>query len=43
MEKLKGFVEHIIYKKVLRNGYGVIYLKVEQMEITCIGTFTEFR
>ena len=39
MEKLKGFVEHIIYKNP-ENGYGVINLKVEQMEITCTGTFT---
>ena len=39
MEKLKGFVEHIIYKNP-ENGYGVINLKVEQMEITCTGIFT---
>lgn len=39
MEKLKGFVEHIIYKNA-ENGYGVISLKVEEMEITCTGIFT---
>ncbi|MDE6621432.1 MAG: ATP-dependent RecD-like DNA helicase, partial [Lachnospiraceae bacterium] len=39
MEKLKGFVEHIIYKNT-ENGYGVINLKVEEMEITCTGIFT---
>lgn len=38
MEKLKGFVEHIIYKNP-QNGYGVINLKVEDMEITCTGIF----
>lgn len=39
MEKLKGFVEHIIYKNP-ENGYGVINLKSEQLEITCTGIFT---
>ena len=39
MEKLKGFVEHIIFKNA-QNGYGVISLKVEEMEITCTGIFT---
>ncbi len=39
MEKLKGFVEHIIFKNT-ENGYGVINLKVEEMEITCTGIFT---
>ncbi|MDE5825603.1 MAG: ATP-dependent RecD-like DNA helicase, partial [Lachnospiraceae bacterium] len=39
MEKLKGFVEHIIFKNA-ENGYGVINLKVDEMEITCTGTFT---
>ncbi len=38
MDKLKGFVEHIIYKNP-QNGYGVINLKVEDMEITCTGIF----
>ncbi len=40
MEKLKGFVEHIIYKNP-ENGYGVINLKAEEMEITCTGIFTD--
>lgn len=39
MEKLKGFVEHIIFKNA-ENGYGVINLKVDAMEITCTGIFT---
>ncbi|MDE7477096.1 MAG: ATP-dependent RecD-like DNA helicase [Lachnospiraceae bacterium] len=39
MDKLKGFVEHIIYKNP-QNGYGVINLMVEAMEITCTGFFT---
>lgn len=39
LEKLKGFVEHIIYKNP-ENGYGVINLKSEQLEITCTGIFT---
>ncbi|MDE7417236.1 MAG: ATP-dependent RecD-like DNA helicase [Lachnospiraceae bacterium] len=39
MEKLKGFVEHFIFKNA-ENGYGVINLKVDEMEITCTGTFT---
>lgn len=38
MDKLKGFVEHIIYKNP-ENGYGVITLKAEDMEITCTGIF----
>lgn len=38
MDKLKGFVEHIIYKNP-QNGYGVINLVVEEMEITCTGIF----
>ncbi len=38
MDKLKGFVEHIIYKNP-QNGYGVINLQVEDMEITCTGIF----
>lgn len=39
MEKLRGFVEHIIFKNA-ENGYGVINLKVDDMEITCTGIFT---
>ncbi len=38
LDKLKGFVEHIIYKNP-QNGYGVINLKVEDMEIICTGIF----
>lgn len=36
MEKLKGFVEHIIYRNP-DNGYAVISLMVEELEITCTG------
>ena len=39
LDTLKGFVEHIIYKNP-QNGYGVINLKVEELEITCTGIFT---
>lgn len=39
MERLKGYVEHIIFKNA-ENGYGVINLKVEEMEVTCTGIFT---
>ena len=39
MEKLKGYVEHIIFKNT-ENGYGVISLKAGEMEITCTGIFT---
>ena len=38
MDTLKGFVEHIIYNNP-QNGYGVINLVVEEMEITCTGIF----
>lgn len=38
MEKLKGFVEHIIYRNP-DNGYAVISLMVEELEITCTGFF----
>lgn len=38
MDRLKGFVEHIIYKNP-ENGYAVLNLKVEDMEITCTGIF----
>lgn len=39
MEKLKGFVEHIIYKNA-QNGYGVIALMAGETEVTCTGIFT---
>ncbi len=39
METLKGFVEHIIYKNP-QNGYGVLNLESEGLEITCTGIFT---
>lgn len=38
MDTLKGFVQHFIYKNP-QNGYGVMNLIVEEMEITCTGTF----
>jgi exodeoxyribonuclease V alpha subunit len=39
VESLKGFVEHIIYKNP-QNGYGVINLSVNGLEVTCTGIFT---
>jgi exodeoxyribonuclease V alpha subunit len=39
LETLKGFVEHIIFKNP-QNGYGVINLKVSDLDVTCTGIFT---
>ncbi|MBO5144561.1 MAG: ATP-dependent RecD-like DNA helicase [Lachnospiraceae bacterium] len=38
MDTLKGFVQHFIYKNP-QNGYGVMNLMAEEMEITCTGIF----
>ena len=39
MEKLAGYVEHIIYRKV-DNGYTVLNLVSGEEEITCVGVFS---
>ncbi|MCM1156685.1 MAG: ATP-dependent RecD-like DNA helicase [Roseburia sp.] len=38
MEKIKGYIEHIIYRNN-DNGYTVFNLRHEDGEITCVGTF----
>lgn len=38
MEKIKGYIEHIIYRNS-DNGYTVLNLCHEEGEITCVGTF----
>lgn len=40
MESIKGYVEHIIYRKN-ENGYTVFEMVAEDEEITCTGTFSE--
>ena len=39
MEKLEGYVDHIIYRNQ-ENGYTVMVLTSEDTEITCVGTFS---
>ncbi len=39
MEKLAGYVEHIIYRNA-DNGYTVLNLVSGDEEITCVGIFT---
>ena len=39
MEKLTGYVEHIIYRNA-DNGYTVLNLVSGEEEITCVGTFS---
>lgn len=39
MEKLAGYVEHIIYRNA-DNGYTVLNLVSEEEEITCVGIFS---
>lgn len=39
MEKLAGYVEHIIYRNT-ENGYTVLNLVSGEEEITCVGTFS---
>lgn len=39
MEKLAGYVEHIIYRNA-DNGYTVLNLVSGEEEITCVGTFS---
>ena len=38
MEKIKGYVEHIIYRNA-DNGYTVLNLISDEEEITCVGIF----
>lgn len=38
MEKIKGYIEHIIYRNT-DNGYTVLNLVVDGEETTCVGTF----
>ncbi len=38
MEKIKGFIDHFIYKNP-ENSYGVIVLVTADNELTCTGTF----
>lgn len=38
MEKLKGYVDHIIYRNT-ENGYSVLVLVCEGEEYTCVGIF----
>lgn len=38
MDKIKGYIEHIIYRNT-DNGYTVLNLVVDGEETTCVGTF----
>ena len=38
MEKISGYVEHIIYRNT-ENGYSVFELIADGEEVTCVGTF----
>ena len=38
MEKVKGYIDHIIYRNT-DNGYTVLNLICDEEEITCVGTF----
>ena len=40
MEKIKGYIEHFIYKNA-ENGYGVLNLVVSDDEIVCTGVFRD--
>ncbi|MBP3783459.1 MAG: ATP-dependent RecD-like DNA helicase [Butyrivibrio sp.] len=40
MEKIKGYIEHFIYKNT-ENGYGVLNLVVSDDEIVCTGVFRD--
>ena len=39
-ETIKGYVDHIIYRKV-ENGYTVLVLICGEEEITCVGVFSD--
>lgn len=40
MEKIKGYIEHFVYKNE-ENGYGVCNFISDGEEITCVGTFQD--
>ncbi|SHI20445.1 exodeoxyribonuclease V alpha subunit [Butyrivibrio fibrisolvens DSM 3071] len=40
MEKIKGYIEHFVYKNE-ENGYGVATVISDGDEITCVGTFRD--
>lgn len=40
MEKVTGYVEHIIYRNA-ENGYTVFVLVCEEEELTCVGSFSD--
>ena len=40
MEKILGYVDHIIYRNA-DNGYTVLVLVVDEEEITCVGIFSD--
>lgn len=40
MEKIKGYIEHFIYKNT-ENGYGVLNLVVSDDEVICTGVFRD--
>ena len=40
MEKLAGYVEHIIYRNA-DNGYTVLVMICDEEEVTCVGTFSD--
>ncbi len=39
MEKLEGYVDHIIYRNT-ENGYTVMVMLVDQEEVTCVGVLS---
>lgn len=39
MEKLEGYVDHIIYRNI-ENGYTVMVMLVDQEEVTCVGVLS---
>ena len=39
MEKLEGYVDHIIYRNT-ENGYSVMVMLVDQEEVTCVGVLS---
>ena len=40
MEKITGYVDHIVYRNA-ENGYTVLVLICEEEELTCVGTFSD--
>ena len=39
MEKLEGYVDHIIYRNA-ENGYTVMVMLADQEEVTCVGVLS---